>query len=557
MKKTTTFQFLLGSAAMLALAACGEPPSEPAQPATQQAVPVPGEQPGLMAQQTVLDQSFARAAETYGIPVELLKATSYALTRWYMVPGEASEFDHLAPAYGLFALRGDYLARGAQLASRTIQEVQTQAEANILAAAALLRAEASALGLAVSPLGTVSGPGGTSKAELAAWAPAIAKFSGIPQESEQADFLYRAVYQTLRDGVSGEEQLGKAIRFPWQIDVTPDFREPTVESRGTETVAGYSGAIWKPAPASNYTDGRSTSIKLLVIHTCSGAYSGCLSWLRTPYPTNPNKTSAHYVVNESGSEIAQIVDEADTAHHVGAPWMGSSTNAQSVGIEHGGNSYTASNPWSAGQVNATVKLSCDIVKRNRIIQDRNHIIGHYQPDPVRRADDPGTAFPWASVMTRIATCIGGGGGGGGTGAEIIVDSNQANNGPNGRIDPSASSSAWTSSTSVAGYWGSGYWSAPVAPVSDAMSFEFNLASAERKELFAWWTAAADRSSSTPIVVFNADGTNLGTVRVNQQANGGRWVSLGSFDFTAGWNTVSVSRWTSAGSYVIADAIRVK
>jgi hypothetical protein len=74
---------------------------------------------------------------------------------------------------------------------------------------------------------------------------------------------------------------------------------------------------------------------------------------------------------------------------------------------------------------------------------------------------------------------------------------------------------------------------------------------------AWWTSATDRSTSAPFVMWNASGTKLGTVNVNQQANGGMWNTLGSYSFSAGWNKVQLSRWTTSGYYVVADAVRIR
>lgn len=484
-----------------------------------------------------LEAAFARAEAESGVPATLLKAIAYAETRFYHVPGVASEFDSQAPAYGMMALRGERLARGAQLLGLSIDAVRSDPAANVRAAAALIAAEAAALGLAPARL----------RQDLGAWAKAVAQASGIADPQGQAHYIHAAVYPLVRDGIPGEELMRAGLRFTTAPEVRPDFAELPAEPT---TLVGYSGAKWLPAPASNFTDGRTSTIQWLVIHTCAGVYSGCLSWLRTPYPTNPNKTSAHYIVNESGSEIAQLVDEADTAHHVGASWMGLSTNPRSIGIEHGGFPYEGTNAWTEGQVAASAKLSCDIVRRNGIIRDRNHIIGHYQPDPVNRANDPGRSFPWADYMNRISTCIGG------ASSEIIIDSNQANNdGAVAKIDPPSSN--WTSSTNVSGYWGSGYFVAPTAAVSDAVIFQFNLAADGPHEIFAWWTSGTDRSTSTPFVLTDADGTVVGTVRKNQQSDGGAWNSLGTYTFKAGWNKVSVSRWTTAGAQVVADAIRVK
>lgn len=523
------------------LAACENGPSAP--------TPLPASQDGLQqpapSTNRPLDAAFRAAAAAFEVPASLLQAISYTETRWYMVPGAASEFESEAPAWGVMALRGERLSRGARLAGLPEELVRTDALANIKAAAALLRADADELGIDAD----------VRRVDLGAWAPAVARFTSAPSREGQLHYVHLSVYKVLREGISEEEQVGKGVRFVAVPDVVPAM-EGMPPLPDFQSLVGYSAAKWLPAPTSNYTKGRSASISLLVIHTCSGAYSGCLSWLRTPYPTNPNKTSAHYVVNESGSEIAQIVDEIDTAHHVGATWMGLSTNPRSIGIEHGGQSYTAANPWTEGQVAASAKLSCDILKRNTgITRDRNHVIGHYQPDPVRRADDPGTAFPWADYMNRINSCLGGGPA---PTTEIIVDTNQMNNdATKARVDVSTLSADWKASTNISGYYGSGYYTAPTASVADSFNFEFNLTAGGEKEVFAWWTAASDRSTTTPFVIFDASGAKLGSKNVDQSVNGGKWVSLGRYTFTAGWNLVSVSRWTGAGKQVIADAIKVQ
>ncbi|MFO0577371.1 MAG: N-acetylmuramoyl-L-alanine amidase [Polyangia bacterium] len=486
-----------------------------------------------------LGAAFAAAAQASGVPAELLIAIARTETNFYFVPGTAGDAFEGQPAYGVMALRGERLRRGAELAGVTLQAAQSEPVANIRAAAALLRAEADALGL-----------GTGLRSDLAAWAPAVARYSGLPGADSQADYVEGGVYRTLRTGLSDETQRLHGLKLAPRPEL-PEQLLPGAPRTGTDWPSVYySGARWKPAPSSNFTSGRAYDVELLVIHTCAGGYSGCWGWLTTPYPTNPNKTSAHYVVKEDGAEILALVDEDDTAHHVGKPWKGLPTNGRSVGIEHGGFPYEGTNRWTEGQIAASAKLSCDIVKRNRIVRDREHIIGHYQPDPTNRANDPGREFPWADYMNRINTCVGGT-----PPAGIIVDSNQDNNGANARIV--AGSASWKSSTNVAGYWGSGYFVAPTDSVADSVSFEFQLAAAGTREVFAWWTAATDRTTTAPFVIFDAAGTKLATVYKNQQVDGGKWVSLGRYSFTAGWNRVSVSRWTTAGSQVVADAIRVE
>ena len=144
----------------------------------------------------------------------------------------------------------------------------------------------------------------------------------------------------------------------------------------------------------------------------------------------------------------------------------------------------------------------------------------------------------------------------GTGSTgLIIDSNNANNNTaQGYISVSAN---WTSSSSTAGYYGSGYYFAQTAKVSDPATFWFYLPSAATKTIDAWWTAGTNRSTAAPFIMWNASGTRLGTVNANQQLNGGEWNTLGTFNFSAGWNKVQLSRKTRLGYVVIADAIRVR
>ena len=159
-----------------------------------------------------------------------------------------------------------------------------------------------------------------------------------------------------------------------------------------------------------------------------------------------------------------------------------------------------------------------------------------------------------------AHCGDGGGTGGGTGGgstptgSIIIDSNNANNNPS--VAKLELVGAWTSSTSTAGYYGSGYWAGETQATSAPATFWFYLPTAQTRTIDAWWTAGTNRTTAAPFIAFNAKGTEVGRRSVNQQVNGSQWVTLGTWSFTAGWNKVSLSRWTSGG-FVIADAVRVR
>src|SRR5690349_13492709 len=84
-----------------------------------------------------LDDTFADAARSYDVPVDLLKAISYVETRWQHVTGDAEEMGRSAGA-GVFALWGDNLASGAAAAGLAPDDVRTGRAASIRAAAARL-----------------------------------------------------------------------------------------------------------------------------------------------------------------------------------------------------------------------------------------------------------------------------------------------------------------------------------------------------------------------------------------------------------------------------------
>jgi hypothetical protein len=78
--------------------------------------------------------------------------------------------------------------------------------------------------------------------------------------------------------------------------------------------------------------------------------------------------------------------------------------------------------------------------------------------------------------------------------------------------------------------------------------------AAKYEVFAWWVAAFNRCTDTPIIISHRDGQD--TTRVNQTLNGSKWNSLGHYYFSgdsAGF--VRISDAATQGSYIVADAVR--
>jgi len=497
-----------------------------------------------------IDAEFHAAAEEFDVPVQILQAVGFAETRWQMVEGLA-EFDGQEPAYGVMALRGANLERGAELLGVPPEAVMRERPTNIRAAAALL-----------SEL--VDEPAIDRKA-LGAWAPAVAALSEIAVDEALAGYVHHDVYGAIRGGVVVTDSAGGVVAsLAHDATVVPDFHLPPPELPASGP--DYAGSVWRPSP--NYSArsaGTVGQVKMVIIHTCEGAYSGCWGWLVNPQAG----VSAHYVVKEDGSEISQLVKESNKAWHIGASYdcdlnggkncglNGYNANNFTVGIEHAGFAKQAA--WNSNLINQSAKLVCDITKAHGVVRDKYHIVAHGKLQPYNRID-PGPNWPWTTYLNKVGEFCGAqpepepqpqpqpGG-------AIVVDSNNANNDPaKAKLTVSGN---WTSSASTSGFYGSGYWFAATEAVSDGAEFSFYLPAAATKTVDAWWTAGTNRSSAAPFVVFDADGAKLGTVKANQQTSGSKWVELGKFQFKAGWNKVVLSRWAAEGSVVIADAVRIR
>ncbi|WP_434385877.1 N-acetylmuramoyl-L-alanine amidase [Melittangium boletus] len=537
-------QPLVAATLALSLAACGPQESkETAAPAAVEDARTPAQ---IEAQRTPyeLDAAFARAGQDFGVPADLLKAIAHAETRFEMIQGH-EEFAGMPAASGLMALRGENLVEGARLAGVSVEAARTEPEANIRAAAALLGSWAQAEGIA--------------REDVGAWAPVVVRLSGISNPEAQAQYVHRNVYGVMREGVVAQTPAGDVAVSLMPSQVQAKFASPSVHAMAAGP--DYAASIWRASPNYNARpSGSGGGVQMVVIHTCEGTYSSCWSWLTN----TASGVSAHYVVNESGSEISQLVRESSRGWHVGATYdpslnggaesglKGTSVNNFSVGIEHGGSASQSSFP--SGQIEASAKLTCDITKDNGVPIDSYHIVAHGKLQPASRTD-PGANWPWSSYLSKVKGYCGGGTTPPPSSGGFIVDSNNSNNNTaQGYIEVSAN---WVSATSTPGYYGSGYFFANTAPVSDAATFYVYAASAGTKTIDAWWTAGTNRSAAAPFVFFNASGTKVGDFKVNQQANGGTWNTVGSFPVTAGWNKVQVSRWAADGYVVIADAIRVR
>ena len=509
-------------AAVLAgsLATCRQPPVEP------KPCPQPGAAPFAAGRRAAVlpdsepspfDSAFAAAGREFGVPAPLLKAIGWVETRWHMVEG-AEEFPGRAPAFGVMALRGGELERGATLAGVTVEAARHEPAANIGAAAALLSAYAAEAGI--------------DRSRVEAWAGVAARFSGI----ELAEG--RAAYG---------RQVQRALMAARAVAAVSECPEPAPGG-----APDYASAVWRPSPNFDTRPADSTgAIHAVIIHTCETNYASCWGWLVNPV----SRVSAHYTVSEDGAEISQLVGEPNRAWHIAALYEcglnrrhdcrlnGVQSNHFTVGVEHAG--FASQDSFPDTQIDASAALVCDITRDRAIPRDWQHILGHGQLQPANRTD-PGPNWPWVPYLHRIQSHCG----------EVVVDDDAAFNDP--QAAAVAAPAGWLVSDSTPDYYGPGYRWAPTRPdAADSVVFSFRVDQPGPRTVDARWTGGPNRSPRAVYVVIDAAGNTLATVQADQTVGGGAWHTLGTWVFPAGWSRVVLLRRDTQGFVVIADAVRAR
>ncbi|MGH7548845.1 MAG: N-acetylmuramoyl-L-alanine amidase, partial [Gemmatimonadales bacterium] len=324
----------------------------------------------------------------------------------------------------------------------------------------------------------------------------------------------------------------------------------------------YAPAGWRPSPNFNERPADPTgSIHAVIVHTCESNYTSCWSWLVNPV----SQVSAHYVINEDGTEMSQLVLERDRAWHIAAVydcdlnrrhdcWLnGVQSNHFTVGIEHAG--FASQQSFPAAQLEASAALVCDVTRDRGIPRDWQHILGHGQLQPENRID-PGPNWPWIAYVHRIQAQCG----------EVVVDDATQFNDPG--VAASEVPAAWLAADTTPDYYGGGYrWASTLPGATDGAVFLFRLDAAGPRSVDARWTSGSNRSPRAAYVVITAAGDTLATLRVDQTTGGGggggggggdgSWHTLGTWTFSAGWNRVVLARSDSQGFVVVADAVRVR
>ncbi|HET6583902.1 MAG TPA: N-acetylmuramoyl-L-alanine amidase, partial [Nannocystaceae bacterium] len=400
------------------------------------------------------------------------------------------------------------------------------------------------------------------------WADIVAQWSELPQDWARAAYVYVEVYPRMREGAVEYDEHGEVRGELEPIDVYPNFTVPPPEPA---LAAGpdYDLSVWRPSPNfSSRPAGTAGARAMIIIHTCEGAYVGCYSWLAS----SQSGVSAHYVVNSTGSEISQLVNESKKGWHISATYQcsrnqnhecfrnGASSNNFTVGIEHAGFANQAS--WDDGLIDASARLVCDIARDNGLSIDDVHVVGHGRLQPNNRVD-PGPNWPWEEYLDRARQhcdedqppppadddddpVV--------PPSEIVIDDDNAANDED--LGWAAISTGWTTSSATPGHHGDSYAFAG-AGVADGATFWFHLPEAGTRTVDAWWTAGTNRSTVAQFVALDASGATIATVNADQTKNGSQWREVGTFQFTAGWNRIVLARPASGTKVVIADGVRIR
>lgn len=149
------------------------------------------------------------------------------------------------------------------------------------------------------------------------------------------------------------------------------------------------------APSPNFGARRAAVESIILHYTGMESAAAALAWLRNP----ASEVSCHYLINEDGT-VTQLVAEAQRAWHAGQSiWRGEDDlNSRSIGIEIANAGHAGrSPPFPAAQIEATIRLCQDIIRRHGLQQE--NILAHSDIAP-RRKCDPGEAFPWGQLHAQ-------------------------------------------------------------------------------------------------------------------------------------------------------------
>ena len=339
------------------------------------------------------------AADHYGVPADLLLSIAWKRTSFVASTADehADEDAHAPPTHGLLGLSDDQLPVAAAASGLTLSQVEDSRAAATFAAVAYL-----------ATLQQDVAPDADPETPDAGWWDAVVTFGGYDEPWMDHELAFE-VFRTLQVGLAAADDRGEPLVIPRRtiegLDAVGYIQPPGLRDESFSSSADYPGAdAWVPAHSGNQSSRGGTPVRRVVLHTTEGAYAGAISWFRN----NASNVSAHYVVRRSDGHVTQMVRDSRKA------WHACQNNADTIGIEHEGQSSNSSQ-WTPALLESSAQLTAWLVQEHNIPLDRDHIVGHgeIQPSSCSGRVDPGPHFPWDSYMDRVAEIISGSAGLGG------------------------------------------------------------------------------------------------------------------------------------------------
>ncbi|OIV39064.1 hypothetical protein BIV57_02215 [Mangrovactinospora gilvigrisea] len=355
--------------------------------------------------------AYAAAAARHHVPESVLLAVGYLESRWVDHGGKPSTSGAYGPL-GLTQVPGakadapgtHTLAAAARLTGASATRLRTDPDSNIDGGAALLASYARALGH------------GSLPTTLAAWYPAVAKYSGSATTAGAKAFADDA-WNVLRSGAANTLPNGGSVALGAQPAAKADtaglsalgLAGPATSTLKPECPANLdcnyvpaAYALNDPTDPTSYGDydiaDRPHGMKVtqIVLHDTEESYDNTLGTF-----TNPaSYVSAHYVVRSGDGLVTQMVPTKDVAWQAGN-WY---TNMHSVGIEQEGYAVQGASWFTEEMYRSTSRLVHYLAAKYRVPLDRQHIIGHDNvPGPTSSSVagmhwDPGPYWDWAHFM---------------------------------------------------------------------------------------------------------------------------------------------------------------
>src|SRR5919204_2126084 len=149
-----------------------------------------------------------------------------------------------------------------------------------------------------------------------------------------------------------------------------------------------------------------------------------------------------------------------------------------------------------------------------------------------------------SLLAASLLLVGSLAGGSARADELVVDNTDTSVQARGK---------WMATTTTPGFYGADYLFRTAGDGSSTVTWPFPAsAAAGRYEVFARWSSGPNRATDATYQVTSNAG--ITSVSVNQQASGGAWQSLGSFEFQPG-KSHGIMLSDKASGVVVADAVR--